>query len=664
MSQASGPPVSLDVDSSRRIRELELALSSSEERFRKTFGASPDSITITDMQTSTYVDVNDGFTRSFGYSREEIVGRNAFDIGIWAYPQDRANLVQALREQGHVKDYHAVGRSKDGTLHTCSISGEVVDMAGRASLVLVVRDITEQLHTERALREALERFSRAFRASPDALTLFDLQTGQLVEINDGFVRLYGAPREAIIGRTCAELRLYCVEAERERIMDLLRNEGSVRDVEVRIRRSDGTERVCVFSGELLEIEGRDHCVVIIRDMTEQRRAAADRALLEEQLRQAQKLEALGTLAGGIAHDFNNILTAIMAYSEMAVMDAEYPAEVRSNLLEVNKASLRARDLVRQILSFSRMKKAERRPVKIAEVILEAVSLLRSSLPSTIQITLEGLADEDAVVLADPGQVHQVIMNLGTNATHAMRGRQGVLGFKLSKEESEDLSLDGARPARVCIEVSDTGHGMSPEVLAHLFEPFYTTKPQGEGTGLGLSVVHGIVQYHGGTICVDSHVGLGTKIRIVLPLHDGAQPSLEPPTAGLPLGRGERVLFIDDEPQICRFAQKILPRLGYQVSTCTNPLEALELLVPDQCRFNLVVTDLTMPNLTGLELAHRIRSVHPRLPILLTSGLPGGWTAERLEQVGVNGLLTKPINVQSLAGAVRRVLDAAAASIES
>jgi CheY-like chemotaxis protein/two-component sensor histidine kinase len=318
--------------------------------------------------------------------------------------------------------------------------------------------------------------------------------------------------------------------------------------------------------------------------------------------------------------------------------------------------MRARDLVRQILSFSRMKKAERRPVCLAEVVREAISLLRSSLPSTIHILEDGLEGEQALVMADPTQLHQVIMNLGTNSTHAMRGRAGVLSFKLAQLPADAPEQDGARPARMCITVSDTGNGMSPEVLARLFEPFFTTKGQGEGTGLGMSVVHGIVQSHGGTIAVESQVGVGTSVRIELPLHTGELRSTEPVTVGLPLGRGESLLFIDDEPQICQFAQKMLTRLGYHVTSCTNPLEALELLVPGECRFALVVTDLTMPNMTGIELARRIRDGHPRLPLLLSSGLPGVWTNERLAEVGINGLLTKPLSIQSLAGAVRRMLD--------
>ncbi len=657
MPPTSETAVTGESDLALRVRQLEKALAESEERFEKTFSASADGITVTDLVTSRYININEGFTRIFGYTREEAVGRLAVELSIWAYPKDRDSLVQEIKRCGRVRDFIAVGRNKDGSFRTCSLSGEVVEISGNPSLVLVVRDITEQLRTERALREALERFSKSFMVSPDAICLCEVESRRFVEVNDSFLRLMGVSRGEALGHTARELGFYARREDEEHLARALRTEEGARGFELRIRRSNGEERTVLFSGEFMTLDGSEHCLIVLHDITELQRAASERALLQEQLQQAQKLEALGTLAGGIAHDFNNILTAIMAYSEMAVMDAEDPDEVRSHLDEVHKASLRARDLVRQILSFSRMKKAERRPVCIAEVVREAISLLRSSLPSTIHILEEGLEGDQALVMADPTQLHQVIMNLGTNSTHAMRGRAGVLTFGLAQLPADAPELDGARPARVCIMVSDTGSGMSPEVLARLFEPFFTTKGQGEGTGLGMSVVHGIVQSHGGTIAVESQVGVGTSVRIELPLHTGELRSAEPAVGGLPQGRGEALLFIDDEPQICQFAQKMLTRLGYHVTSCTNPLEALGLLVPGQCGFALVVTDLTMPNMTGIELARRIRGGHPRLPILLSSGLPGMWNNERLAEVGINGLLTKPLSIQSLAGAVRRMLDA-------
>lgn len=638
-------------------RTLELALrkqaSEADERCRRFFEASPNGVTVTDLETSCYIDVNEGFHKIFGYERGEVIGRPAIELGIWAYPEDRNALQQIVREKGRLRGFHAVGKSKDGSLKTCSISGECVDLSGRKALVLVVWDITEQLKTERALRDALLRFTKAFRSSPDAMSLCDLDSGRFVEVNAGFERLYGAARETIIGKDAGELDLYVDPAARAVIIERLLKEGTVRDHEVKIRRGDGEERIVLLAGELMEVDGRPHSVVIFRDVTEQRKAEELRSGLEAQLRQAQKLEALGILAGGIAHDFNNILTAIMAYTELSFMDADNPVEVRSNLAEIQKASNRAKDLVKQILSFSRRRTVESVPFRVGAALREAVKLLRSSIPSSILIKELGLEDDSMLVLGDASQLHQVLMNLGTNATHAMKGQPGVLVFSM---HGTDDASGGASPGSVCIEVSDTGHGMSETVKARLFEPFFTTKPQGEGTGLGLSVVMGIVETHGGRIEVESEEGQGCLFRVFLPLYQGPVEERIDFTGELPHGAGERILFIDDEEQLCQMMQKSLVRLGYQVSTFTNPLEALALIVPGERDIDLVITDLTMPHLTGLDIAKRVKGSWPEVPVLLCSGLPGNWSVETLAAAGIDGILNKPLTVQILAFEIRRLLE--------
>lgn len=644
-------------ESAALVAHLRAALRESEERFQKTFRVCPDAITVTDMATSRYVDVNGAFEVLFGYSREEVIGHPALDFGIWAHPKDREDLVFRLRQDGRVKAFHAVGRRKDGALLTCEIHAEQVEVAGRRDLILVVRDITEQLRTERALHEALARFSKAFWASPDAMVIMDLEDERLVEVNEGFALLYGRDSSQIVGRTSASLGMHVDGGQRGHYLERLRAEGRLREEPLSFCTADGAVRELLMSAEVMEVSGRLHAVVDLRDVTEQRRLEAERRSLEAQLRQAQKLEALGSLAGGIAHDFNNILTAILSYSELALMDLEGDGELRTCLNEVRRAGERARDLVRQILSFSRVNREEQKVQCLGPVVAEAVRLLRSSLPATVRIEEEGLEDETLVVRANATQLHQVVMNLGTNAVQAMADGRGLLSVRLRRADVARSRGAPLQPGNVCIEVFDTGCGMPPEVKARIFEPFYTTKAAGVGTGLGLAVVFGIVQSHNGLIEVESEEGRGTCFRITLPLDPGEVLAEAREDRVLPRGRGESVLFIDDEPSLCQFAKMLLTKLGYRVTTCTNPLAVLEMLVPERFDYDLVVTDLTMPHFTGLDLTRRVRDAGLKAPVILCSGLPLQWTRSHLDELGLAGVLPKPLTAFSLTWELRRVLDA-------
>lgn len=382
-------------------------------------------------------------------------------------------------------------------------------------------------------------------------------------------------------------------------------------------------------------------------------------MLEGQLREAQKLEALGQLAGGIAHDFNNILTSTLAYTELALLEAEPTARVREYLEEVLKATHRATDLVRQILTFSRQQKQERRPLRLHVPVGEALKLLRSSLPKSIAI--ESHLDENApVVLADSSQVHQVIMNLCTNAAHAMRDRGGRLTVSLESARLDDTAgtetprLGAGTYARLTI--TDTGAGMDSATRQRIFEPFFTTKAPGEGTGLGLAVVHGIVEEHEAVIRVHSKVAEGTTFQVFFPEDTTSAPADDVFERSLELGRGERILFVDDEGMICDSARHLLQRLGYRVQACCDPLAALQTFASAPDAVDLVITDLTMPHISGVELARRLRLVRPSLPVLLLTGYAGAWTVESVQALGLRGLLAKPLRATALASAIRRALE--------
>jgi two-component system, cell cycle sensor histidine kinase and response regulator CckA len=384
----------------------------------------------------------------------------------------------------------------------------------------------------------------------------------------------------------------------------------------------------------------------------------ERRGLETQLRQAQKMEALGTLAGGIAHDFNNILAAAVGYLELVRMDAEDRPEILENLNEVTKATTRATDLVRQILAFSRRSHQEYQPLRLQQVVEECLKLLRSTLPASIQINT-ALQPEPLTVQGDQTQIHQVIMNLCTNAAHAMRAKPGTLTVRL---EAVQVSAGFARSHPELkaghyakLVVADTGHGMTQEVLDRIYDPFFTTKGPGEGTGLGLSVVHGIVKAHRGAILVASQPGEGTTFEVFIPLAEAPATTAQGPSATVPSGHNEHILYVDDEAALCKVASKLLRSWGYQVSVQTQPTEAVRQVQAQPHSFDLVITDLSMPALSGVDLAAELHKIQPKMPIILTSGYAAGWAPEWKQNTGIKELLLKPVSPADLRAAVDRVL---------
>ena len=436
------------------------------------------------------------------------------------------------------------------------------------------------------------------------------------------------------------------------------------------RRFEITYRIVAADGETKWVCERGHGIIdergqvttvegFIVDITENKRAEQERASLEAQLRQAHKLEAIGTLAGGVAHDFNNILTVILAYNDLADMDTATSEELRQYHGQVRQAGHRARDLVRQILAFGRPSKNERKPLRLQPIIKEALKLLRSTLPATIEMDLH-IDDKAPLALADATQIHQVLVNLCTNASHAMQGKPGRLAVSFESwlvDPGFGRSVPDLDPGPYSrLTVRDTGEGIDPETLKHIFEPFFTTKSPGEGTGLGLAVVQGIVREHEGAIAVHSRPGVGTTFEIYFPAVRVELPELRTSKADPPRGRGEQILVVDDESAICTSMKMILGHLGYRVVAHTVPLEALCSFRENADQFEMVITDLTMPRMTGVELARRVMQLRPGLPVLLMSGFAGTLTGERARALGICGLLTKPIDLPTLAAAVRATLD--------
>lgn len=386
--------------------------------------------------------------------------------------------------------------------------------------------------------------------------------------------------------------------------------------------------------------------------------------LEGQLRQAQKTEALGTLAGGIAHDFNNILGAIIAFTELAQDGLPADDVVREDLDEVLKAGLRGKSLIKQILTFSRPGEQERRPVELGLIVKEALRLLRASLPTTVEIRQDLVAAPAGldVIVADPTEMHQVLVNLCSNSFHAMRESGGVLEVTAACIETEAWT-PAEHPelgpgAYLKLTVSDSGHGMTREVLERIFDPYFTTKKSGEGTGLGLSVVQGIIRSHGGVIDVSSVPGEGTAFHIYLPAVSAGTEEEDLAVDPLPTGT-ERILFIDDEEALVLAGQRILEHLGYEVVTCTSGREAFERFRAEPHGFDLMISDQTMPQTTGLDLASKVLRIRPEMPIILYTGFSSGATEEKAKELGIREFILKPITTRKMAEAVRSVLDGAA-----
>jgi PAS domain S-box-containing protein len=527
-----------------------------------------------------------------------------------------------------------------------------------AALVQANEQLQHELRQRQLVEEALQaseaRYRDLFENANDLVYIHDL-TGNVLFVNRAAERLTGYTRDHAL-----RLNLMALVApeDRQRFHEILARQHAgatteTYDLDI-VTREDRRVSLNV-SARLIEQHGTPVAVqCIARDITERKR-------LEAHLYEAKRMEALGTLAGGIAHDFNNILTAILGYTDLALADAPPDRPQRRFLQAVLTAGNRAKQLVQQILTFSRQKPQERRPLLLQPLLEEAVALLRASLPATIAIRQQIAADVGPV-LADASQMLQVVLNLCTNAAHAMRETGGELEIRL-----QAIELDAARAAHhphlrpgphVCLSVRDTGHGMSPEVMARVFEPFFTTKSPGEGSGMGLAVVHGIVTNHDGAITVDSTPGQGTTFTVYLP---GTAEPVRPTTAPaepIPGGQ-ERILFVEDEAPLAELGRVMLTQLGYDVVACKSSREALDLFCAAPQHFDLVITDYTMPEFTGEALARELRRLRPDLPIILCTGFNQTLTPERAATLGINAFLMKPIAARDLGLTIRRVLGAAA-----
>jgi len=644
---------------SKRVGYRTLALRESENRFRTIFEHAGIGIALVGLTDGRIIRCNRSLAEMLGYSPDELSRLTVQDVSqAGDYVEDRERWEKMILDKTDRYQMEKRYRRKDGQLIWGMLTSTMVrDSDGRPLFIIgMVEAITERKRVEEALRASEKRFKALFDQAAVGVALADALTGRFVQVNRRFCEIVGRSSQELEQLTFPEItHPQDIALDLETMRQL--KTGSVREFtrEKRYLRKDRSE-VWVnltVSAMWAPDETPDCFIAIAKDITERKQ-------LEEQFRQAQKMEAIGTLAGGIAHDFNNILTSIYGYTELAQLTLKENPEVREYLGAVLRASIRAADLVRQILAFSRQQPPERQLIQLQPVLEESLGLLRGIIPSTIVFDT-AFATDVPTVLADTTQIHQILMNLGTNAWHAMRDRSGTLQVKLERcvvDEAHAAAQPQLRPGVYArVSVSDTGCGMDQATLRRVFEPFFTTKPQGEGTGLGLAVVHGIMDSHDGTATVYSRPGEGTVFHLYFPAHGGEAAAASPKEGTVPRGHGERILFVDDEEVLGQLGQKTLAALGYEVEFTTQSAAALAMVRADPQRFALVITDQAMPGMEGLVLASQLRQIRPELPIILTTGFSLLLTPERLEAAGIRQLLPKPITIHALGTAVYEALSA-------
>jgi PAS domain S-box-containing protein len=636
----------------------EKALRASEEQYRAVFNAVTDALVLRDA-SFRIIDVNRAYVAISGYAREEVVGLQR----VVANPHESEEWIRSLHARalaGMPMLLETQRVCKDGTRIDVELRGVPIEFRGQPHVLYIGRDISERKRGEEGLRKSEEQYRAIFNATTDALVLRD-DGARVVDVNPAFLAISGYTRDEVVNDNrwiFAGPPMSALAKEMHRRVIA----GESVHFEVEGTRKDGSPLHVEMHAVPITYRGKPHALGMARDITAQRRGEEERAALEAQLRQAQRMEAIGHLTGGIAHDFNNLLASIMGYVTLAAERAAGADPKLAHYLEQSLASSRkARDLIRQMLTFSRGQRGAPRPLNLAQAAEGALALVRGSLPATLEILTE--FDPAAEVLLDPVQLDQVLLNLAINARDAMQGL-GTLQVEVHRAQPIDAICASCRQrfggAFVELAVADSGPGIAPKVLERMFEPFFTTKQVGGGSGMGLATVHGIVHECRGHIVVENRAQSGSRFRILLPpLGAGAgvaESALQAPAA--PARRSAlkgRVMVVDDEAPVADFMRELLRGWGLQAVSVTSPRTALQAFQADPDAFDLVITDLAMPGTTGFGFARELLSRRPGLPVILYTGHIDPIAQREIESAGIRALLAKPVDPDQLHGLLKTLL---------
>ena len=607
---------------------------------------------------------NQAAERLFGYPAQEVIGQQ---VHMLFAPEDTAafHANQRLMMAGHaLPAYDVMAVTRSGRITVSLNCSPIIDAQGRLlGVAALIRNTSESSQ----LKQDAQRRKSNMRALADNATtgISVMQNGRRVFANRTLSRMLGYSIDELLNHHNADivredLREEIIVAYQQRCQG---NEQFSKETgRTVLVRKDASELPVSLTAVPTDWNGHPAVMTFVSDITEQLSEQARHARLEAQVRESQKLDAIGTLAAGIAHDFNNVLSTIIGNTELARADVGEHHPARESLDEIGKASRRARNLVEQILTFGRRQTRDRAALMLAPVVMDAVSMLRATLPASVQVDVGFEAGLPAIV-ADTTQIHQVILNLCTNAWHAMQGQRGrieIRGDLVHLVGPAALSHGSLTSGdHVCLLVRDNGSGMDASTLSKIFDPFFTTKPVGEGTGIGLSVVHGIVREHGGAIDVHSQPGQGTEVRMYFP-PAGQMTQTEParnsaPEASQAFASDARVLYVDDDEALVWLTTRLLKRAGYQVSSYLKPLQALEKMRADPQGFDLVVTDFNMPVMNGLEFAREILALRPDIPFAIASGYVSDELRAKAAALGVYEVIYKPDTVDDLVTEVKRLL---------
>jgi PAS domain S-box-containing protein len=644
--------------SETHLAQARKALQESEEKLRSIIENSTDGIYLFD-EKGLIIEWNTGLEQITLLPRDQAVGRPLWEVYYEFLPDEakrpemmelfKKSILENIREENRPRTMlDLVIQRPDKTRRVIQSSDFPVTTAWRKMRSVITRDITERQQAE----EERSRLIAALEQAHEIIMIGD-RDGRIQYVNASFERILGLSRDEVMGipQSAFAQTQESLDMHQKAFEALAR--GTVWSGVIHVKNKNRSKIPFeVVTSPIRNVQGAvTSFVSIARDISRE-------LLMEEQLRQAQKMEAIGTLAGGIAHDFNNILAAIMGYTELAALAAPESSTQKHNLEQVLRAADRARALVKQILAFSRKQEQQRQPLQLQSIIKEAVKLLRATTPTTIEIVSD-IRNDQGYVIADPTQMHQVLVNLCTNGVHAMQKSGGRLeiGFVSVELAETDMAIfPDLHPGQyVKLTVKDTGTGIEPAIMDRIFDPFFTTKEVDKGTGMGLAVVHGIVKSHGGAITVDSRLGAGTVFTILLPR--AAEGIAREQAAGVSLPRGTAcILFVDDEKILVRLGCGMLASLGYRAVPAQGSLEALALFQKDPSRFDLVITDQTMPQMTGVEFTRQLREIRPDIPIILCTGYSEAVDAAKAEELSIQAFVMKPVRLREIAETLRKVLD--------